>query len=371
MNHKLKVAILGAGGFIGSRLTEWIILNRKAEVVPIVRTFRSLSRIARFNLDFRICDATSQKALTASIYDCDVLFHCVVGNRYTILKSIKAAYLACKTQKVKRLVYLSSCVVYGPCINRKIDEESSFVHKQPFSYNESKVMAENLLQKLKKDGSVEVVIIRPYIVYGPRSKFWTAQIAEDLIKGKAYLVNKGSGFTNGVYIDNLVHALWLSATVNQAANQDFIITDGEKTTWKDLYAAIANALGIKLSKVIDVDISAIKDYSKPFNNINLLMIIMKLFNKLTKIDAYSAIENYSKLLGSDNFLGKIFHSLRKSQSPYDPEIILLQQGSFILPIKKAQKILGYNPHISFAEASRRTAEWLKFYYEGFDYHTYS
>jgi nucleoside-diphosphate-sugar epimerase len=39
---------------------------------------------------------------------------------------------------------------------------------------------------------------------------------------------------------------------------------------------------------------------------------------------------------------------------------LLHKCSYKLPDKKARKILGYQPVVSFAEASRRTVGWLKF-----------
>jgi len=47
----LKIAVLGANGFIGSRMVELLHLEGLVEVRPIVRTMYSLARLSRFNLD--------------------------------------------------------------------------------------------------------------------------------------------------------------------------------------------------------------------------------------------------------------------------------------------------------------------------------
>jgi hypothetical protein len=44
----------------------------------------------------------------------------------------------------------------------------------------------------------------------------------------------------------------------------------------------------------------------------------------------------------------------------DPEVASLQWCETVLPIAKAQAVLGYQPRVSFAEASKRTAAWIQF-----------
>jgi nucleoside-diphosphate-sugar epimerase len=95
------------------------------------------------------------------------------------------------------------------------------------------------------------------IVFGPRSQYWTAQIAADLLSGKAYLIDGGSGICNSVYVDNLVHAMWLAAVNEKAAGQEFIITDGERVTWRDLYSAVAAAVGVDMASVPCIESAAL------------------------------------------------------------------------------------------------------------------
>src|SRR5687768_18490876 len=100
----LKVAILGANGFVGSRAVEMLHLGQLATVRPIVRTFAGLARCARFQLDSKVADATDEAALRSVLEGCDVVIHSVVGNPRTIIQSAIATYLAASKPGVRRLV---------------------------------------------------------------------------------------------------------------------------------------------------------------------------------------------------------------------------------------------------------------------------
>ena len=60
------IAVLGASGFVGSRLLELFHLTGSATLHPVVRNYSSLARLARFDLDWKIADARDQAALTTA-----------------------------------------------------------------------------------------------------------------------------------------------------------------------------------------------------------------------------------------------------------------------------------------------------------------
>jgi uncharacterized protein YbjT (DUF2867 family) len=62
----LRVAVLGASGFIGSRVVEMFHLEGTAEVRPVVRGISSLAGPARFALDCRVADGFDRSALKES-----------------------------------------------------------------------------------------------------------------------------------------------------------------------------------------------------------------------------------------------------------------------------------------------------------------
>ena len=106
---------------------------------------------------------------------CDVLVHCVAGDAKTIVGAAGPAYAAAQRAGVRRLVYLSSGSVHGQAPAAGTDETTPLRDDQPIAYNNAKVRAERQLQKLRATGDVELVILRPGIVTGPRS-YWVDEL---------------------------------------------------------------------------------------------------------------------------------------------------------------------------------------------------
>jgi 2-alkyl-3-oxoalkanoate reductase len=360
VSERITIGILGASGFIGNRLAEWLVLNDMADVRAIVRSFRGLARLARFDLDWRLADATDQHSLESQLKGCKIVFHCVVGGHETILKSVESSYRAAAAAGVQRLVYLSSAVVHGHNPRPGTNEESELLREQPFEYNVSKVLAEWRLKELGQDRKVETVVLRPCIVFGARSEFWTAQIATQILFKKAYLVEDGVGICNTIYIDNLVYAMWLAATQPAAANQTFLLTDGERVTWRDLYGAVAAALGADPAEIASVSVAEMKRVQKS-------AVLQKRLSKIKE----SHISRLARGLMSAR-VKQVVRGLLSSPSvqrgegytnerpTIDPEVASLQWCNYMFPIDKANSMLGYKPRIGFAEASNRTADWLRF-----------
>ncbi len=63
----LKVALVGANGFVGSRIVEMFHLGELAEIKPVVRSYSSLARLSKFKLDWQIADARDREALTKGL----------------------------------------------------------------------------------------------------------------------------------------------------------------------------------------------------------------------------------------------------------------------------------------------------------------
>ncbi len=351
MVDRPRVAVLGAGGFIGYRFTEWLLLRKLAHVRPIVRSFRGLARLARFNLDSRIADVTDSPGLERQLEGCDTLVHCVVGDRRTILEGLESTYRAAERAGVRRLVYLSSSVVHGHRLHAGIHEAEPLEMKQPFEYNVSKVLAELKLAEMQ-GGRMETVILRPCIVHGPRSVYWTAGIATDLLEGRAWLYDGGQGVCNTVHIDNLVSAIWLAATRTEAAGQAFFVTDGERITWKEFYSSVASAIGIDPAMIPNL---SPREVRRKKNAAFAAQQWAALLPRLKKAGPLGRMIRGRLLMGS-----RLDRRLATPIDMPDSEIISLQQCRHILPQAKAEALLGYRPILTFAEGAARTAAWLKF-----------
>ena len=150
---------------------------------------------------------------------------------------------------VKRFVFLSSIKVNGeetsprrpPCIFMPDDQ---FIPTDP--YGLSKYEAEQGLQALAEKTGMEVVIIRPPLVYGPGVKANFASMIRWLRRGVPLPLGAIHNKRSFVALDNLVSFIALCADHSQspkAANQVFLISDGEDVSTTQLLRKVADALG--------------------------------------------------------------------------------------------------------------------------------
>jgi 2-alkyl-3-oxoalkanoate reductase len=358
----IKFAVLGANGFIGTRITEMFALSDWADVRPIVRNYSSLARASRFSLDSRAADAFDQESLQNAFQGCDVVVHAVAGDIKTILGTLSPVYQAAEKAGVRRLVYLSSGSVHGQAPVPGTDESSTLSDKQVFPYNNAKVRAEQELTELRSQGHVELVILRPGIVFGPRS-FWVTSFVEALLSGQASLLNRGKGICNSIYVDNLVHAIYLAGTHPNADREVFLLGDRECVRWADLYQPIARALGYDLADlpegvVLEQDLEQKPswfDRLEPIRVSRPVQGLLSIFPHKYRVAAYRA---YETILGTQEDPSPT--TLEKAQPIISREMAMLYSCQYKLSHEKATRVLGYQPPLPFQDGVRRTTAWLAF-----------
>lgn len=354
----MKWAVLGASGFVGSRFIEKMHLTGEASVRPIVRSFSSLARLARFELDWRVTDLTDVPKLTEALQGCDVLLHSIVGDESVILGSIPPVYEAAQRAGIRRIVYLSSSSVHGLAPHPSTTEETPLSDQQPFAYNNAKVRAERSWTKLRPTGKVEVVGLRPSIVFGPRSR-WCSDLASDALAGTAYLLNNGNGICNTIYIDNLLQAIACAAQAPQVDGHYFLLRDQETVTWKDFYQPILEACGADLQDVHQVEAPEFHRSGQPplarLRSYPLLQMIKPLVPLAAIRMGKAALEALPTPPTPSPW-----PSDEKTRPQVTAEMAALQQCNWRMSCAKAEKLLGYKPQISFAEGMELSIGWLKF-----------
>lgn len=352
------IAILGANSFVGSRLLEVFHLGEVAALRPIVRRYSSLACLARFDFDWRIGDGCQIEALVAAFRGCDAVVNLVAADPAVIVRNATICYQAAEAAGVKRLVFMSSASVHGQAPALGTDESSSLHTNHVFAYNNAKVRAEQALLHLRRRGSVELVILRPSIVFGPRSR-WISDIASQLLSNTAYLINGGEGICNSIYVDNLIEAIRLALTVSAADRNVFLVGDRERVSWFQFYAPIASALGL--------DIEQVPLLSAPHFEHGTI-------EQLQGLRSSSAVQSLLPLVPS-SLKQAVKGAISAATAPSRPspwalpatsgpkvteEFAALHQCSVQLPWTKAASILGYQPTVSFAEGMERSIGWLAF-----------
>jgi nucleoside-diphosphate-sugar epimerase len=230
--------------------------------------------------------------------------------------------------------------------------------KHSLPYNNAKVRAEKILRALRSRGTVELVTLRPSVVYGPRSR-WITQVADQLLERSAYLVDGGMGICNCVYIDNLIQAVMLASESRLADKGAFFVSDSETITWKDYYGRLANALGCHMDEISEISAPVFKlSMQDRFNRLKAMKAVMgasRFIPMRFKQAVKAGVAAWDKPSLSSAWALSGSTKINPSE-----EVCLLQQSAYKLPNLKAEKILGYRPVFSFAEGMRRSIEWLRF-----------
>lgn len=144
---------------------------------------------------------------------------------------------------IKKMIFISTVKVHG--------EETQFGN--PYSeqnipdpldaYSISKHEAEKVLRRIAEETGLDVVIIRPPLVYGPDVKANFLTMMRWLKRG----IPLPLGFVNNrrsfVALDNLVDLIVTCIDHPAAANQIFLVSDGEDISTTDLLRRLGHALG--------------------------------------------------------------------------------------------------------------------------------
>ena len=185
MWEQKQVLVTGAGGFIGSHLTEALV-----KVGAKVRVFiRYNSRDGRGNLEdlehglleqieIVAGDLRDADVIERTVKGCDAVFHlgALVGIPYSyknprevVETNIMGTFnvlTAARDHGVERIVHTSTSEVYGSAFYVPIDESHPLQGQSP--YSASKIGADKLAESFHASYDLPVVTVRPFNCYGPR-----------------------------------------------------------------------------------------------------------------------------------------------------------------------------------------------------------
>lgn len=144
---------------------------------------------------------------------------------------------------VRRLVYISSVKVNGEStqLNQKFTESDKPFPQDP--YGISKWEAEQSLHRIAVETGLEIVIVRPPLVYGSNVKGNFAKILMAIRKGIPLPLASVQNSRSLIYVGNLIDALITCAVHPEAIGKTFLVSDGEDISTPDLLRNLGNAMG--------------------------------------------------------------------------------------------------------------------------------
>jgi nucleoside-diphosphate-sugar epimerase len=236
-----KIAIVGAGGFVGARFLRLVRQHPKAYGVGIVRSAKSLARLS--NMEVRVADTSRASCLAGALVDCDTVVNAVSGDLSRVLEETETIYTAALAARCRLLVHLSSAVVFGRALSPNIEDDSPPDTRSWMLYARGKARSEVFLrQAMSAQPAMQVVVLRPGLVWGPGSH-WSSMVGEQLSRGPVCLSNGGRGIANLVYVDNLVQMI-LAVHGSEGGPAGFYnVGDPQQVTWSHYYQSLARRLG--------------------------------------------------------------------------------------------------------------------------------
>lgn len=143
---------------------------------------------------------------------------------------------------VKRFVYISSIKVNGEWTAAGSAFRPDDVPKPVDPYAISKWEAENGLRQIAAETGIEVVIIRPVLVYGPNVKGNFLSMMKWLYRGIPLPLGSLHNLRSIVAVENLVDLILTCLRHPAASNQTFLVSDGEDLSTPDLLRRTATAM---------------------------------------------------------------------------------------------------------------------------------
>ena len=187
----MKIAILGAGGFIGSHLVEHLLARNEHGVVGLDVTDDKLRNITGGNFTFVRADVRSSSQVEDVIRRADVVVDLVAyANPSIYVTSPLEVFDLNFTQNLevarfcirhgKRLIQYSSAEVYGKAVaGDAFSEETTDlvvgpIHRQRWIYASAKILLERVLYAHGVAGELDYTIVRPFNFVGPRIDYLVA-----------------------------------------------------------------------------------------------------------------------------------------------------------------------------------------------------
>jgi len=307
------ILVTGANGFLGSTLCQ-TLTTWGYEHKQVVRQ-ASHGAICVGNIDDQTVWGDTLSGIDVVVHlaaRVHVMRECVSDSLAAFRKVnvLGTERLACAAARagVRRFIYVSSIKVNGESSDAHgggFTEENAPNPQDPYAV--SKWEAEQALHHISQETGLEVVILRPPLVYGPRVGGNFLRLMQWVHKGMPLPFGAIDNQRSLIYVGNLVSAIHISLDHPAARGELFLVSDGEAVSTPELIRRVAMALG-RPSRLVPLP---------PF----FLRLAGRLMRKSVEVDRL--------------------------------------RGSLVVDRSKLQRILSWIPPYSFDQGIKETADWYR------------
>lgn len=322
----MKVLVTGASGFLGSHVAE-ALAARGHEVRVLVRTTSDRSFLTGVEREEAIGDVTDGASLPAAVDGVDAVVHAAglvkarsaeefdrvnAGGTANLLSAIDGA-----APNLRRFLYVSSLAAHGPSEDgrpRPVDSPARPIT----AYGRSKLRGEELVRGWR--GWQRSLIIRPPVLYGPRDKQLLPffRLARFRV---APLLSGGRNLLSVVYVEDAAEAIAAAATAEaDVAGKAYCLDDGKVYNWRDLLAAVEEAVGRRALRI-----------GAPRWSFAAAALATEAFGFLT----------------------------RRAVSLSREKVLEMAQPAWVCSHEGLKSDLGWSPRIELRQGAKLTADWYR------------
>jgi len=332
----MKILILGANGFIGSNLIEYIVNNRPDWRITAldIATDKLGDLISHKNIGFLKADMRESRAwIEDQIKQVDVVLPLVaiatpatyVSNPIAVFELDFEANLAIVRDCVKyktRLIFPSTSEVYGMSGDLPYDEEESRlvtgpIHKQRWIYSCSKQMMDRVIYAYGARGDLRFTLFRPFNWMGPKlDNVWS---------------NKGtSSRVVSQFLSDIFHDRDITIVGGGGQRRCFLYIDDAIDA---MMRIIENKDGCADGQIINIGC--------PKNELSIRQLAEKLIATVRAHPNYAMGKTHIHDATADQYYGKGYQDVDRR----------------VPSIKKAWQVLGWEPKTGIDDALRKTVDY--------------
>jgi nucleoside-diphosphate-sugar epimerase len=313
----MRTLVTGATGFVGAHVVD-ALCERGESVRVFIRDAGKADPFRDRGVDVVVGDLRDAGAVREAVRGVEVIHHCgaAVGPYSkkeiyaTNLEGVRNLLNAVREAGQPRVVLLSSVNVLG---TRDLDPATE---ETPYEYSNDpaadvKIEAERLALEYHRLFDVDVTILRPGFIYGPRDPHNLPKLISALQRGKFRFIGSRDNIVPIVHVADVVQAMLLAAHAPGARGRIYQITDGSRTTIGELVEQLAERVGCPVPQ---------------------------------KVLSYYVPALACRLLGTLQRL-----KLRKKPGPINRASLRFLGTSRFVDIRRAREELGYAPQVALPE----------------------
>ncbi len=252
-----NVFVTGATGFIGTKLVNELV-RKSHSVRALSRSTSNRSGLEHERIKIAVGDILDRRSLERGMEGCSQVYHLAAYAknwapdkhvfREMNIDGMRNVFEAAKSTGVKRVVFTSTIVTFGPTKPGVVGDETMPRMTQHYytEYEETKAVAERVALEYASN-KFPVVIVNPTRVYGPGKMTEGNSVSlmiDQYDRGMVpVLLNRGVNIGNYVYVDDLVRGHVLAMEKGKIGER--YILGGENVSLEKVYRTVDEVSGKK------------------------------------------------------------------------------------------------------------------------------